>query len=116
MSFHWFRKAKDLVSPLPDLRAVPDQTHAGLTMDWLIAAMAENKEVPRVGDVIVEIQSCSMGMTVRRDIRHRVTGPARRMGCADCVPTVAEDGSKDTLSVFYMRRHKTLARTWTLMN
>lgn len=111
-----FLLARLFPQPLPDLHAVPDQTGAGLTIDWWVAAMGENKEVPGVGDVIIQISSCSMGMTCSRDTRHRVSGPAVRNGCSDAVAVVTENGDVDSLSVFYMRRHKTLPRTWFLMD
>lgn len=114
--FRWFRKARDLVAPLPDLRAERDMTGNTLGMDYLIAAMGENKEVPSVGDVVIELESCSMGMTVRRDIRHRVTGSGCKLGSSIAVPTTMEDGETDLLHVFYMRRHTRLPRTWVLCN
>ncbi|RWE37423.1 hypothetical protein [Mesorhizobium sp.] len=85
-------------------------------MDYLIAALGENKEVPSVGDVVIELESCSMGMTVRRDTRHRVVGPPKQLGYGYSVPTVTADSRSDLLHVFSMRRHTKLPRTWVLCN
>jgi hypothetical protein len=109
-----FGRIRERINPLPDLRAQPDMTGAALGMDWLVAALGENKEMPRAGDVIIHIVSCGMGVSVRRDLRYRVTGPGRN---ARSVSAVKEDGTTvDNLYVFYMRRHQQLARTWILMD
>jgi hypothetical protein len=107
------KKVVPLLDPLPDLHAQPDLTGSGLGMDWLINAMGENKEVPREGDVIVQVISCGMGTTVRFDNRYRVKGPGRFPRSVLCEK---EDGTTDTLHVFYMRRHSKLPRTWVLMD
>jgi hypothetical protein len=82
-------------------------------MDWMIAALGENKEVPREGDVVIRVVSCGMGTTVRHDWRYRVKGPGRN---ERSVEAVKEDGTVENLYVFYMRRHTKLARTWVLMD
>lgn len=110
----------NMLAPEPALDVVPDQTGNRLGMDWWIASMGENKEIPRVGDLVIQIESCGMGMTVARDTRWRVIGPARKLGDTWAVKCRHFDPSRidETrfLHVFYMRRHRTLRRVWTLMD
>jgi hypothetical protein len=101
------------VDPLPDLHAQPDLTGSGLDMQWWIDAMGENKEMPRAGDVVIEVISCGMGTTVRQDNRYRIKGPGRY---ARSVIGTKADGTEALLHIFYMRRHTKLPRTWVLMN
>lgn len=106
---------------LPKLDALPDMTRAGVTMDYLICGISgENKEVPRVGDVVVKLTSCSMGMTISRDTRYRVTERlchySPKPNEPNAVRGVTLDGKSEILHVFYMRRHTRLARTWILMD
>ena len=112
-----FGRAIAAVDPEPDPFAQPDQTDAAYTMDHLINAMGENRAVPREGDVVIRLTSCSMGMSVRRDDRFRVTGPGRQNGVSVEVPVInAKTGAVDHLSVWYMRQHTKLARTWWLLD
>lgn len=114
------RKIRDLfakrppIEPDPSLGALPDMTGYGLGMDYLISAMGENKEVPRVGDVVVELESCSMGASVRRDMRWRVTGAGYKHGDTVAVPVADAAGNADLKHVFYMRPANGHARTWVL--
>jgi hypothetical protein len=113
-SLGWFRRhLAPLPDPLPDLYAQPDLTGSGIGMDWLIAGLGENKEMPREGDVVIKVVSDGMGASVRRDVRYRVKGPGRY---PQSVLAEKPDGQTDTLHVFYMRRHTKLPRTWILMD
>lgn len=113
--FAWLRKLWKTVEldPLPDLHAEPDQTGNALGMDYWISAQGENTELPREGDVIIQIISDGMGASVKQDVRHRVKGAGKYTRSVACETA---DGKTTLLHVFYMRRHKTLPRTWVLMN
>lgn len=112
----WLRANKaalvNLLSPEPGLYEMPDMTGGGLSMDYWIGALGKNELLPSKGDVVVKIDSCSMGVTVDRDTRYRVVGSGRFAGS---VIGETSDGKQDTLHVFYMRRSK-LPRTWVLCN
>jgi hypothetical protein len=99
----------------PDPFAEQDMTGFGLNIAYWVAALGENKAVPAIGDIVIRITSCSMGMTVRRDDRFRVIGPGRKNGSAIVVPCInVKTGETDELSIFYMREHLKIARTWVL--
>jgi hypothetical protein len=116
----WFRKVEDKFTPTPALDCVPDQTHKGLTIPYWVTGLGENKEVPGIGDLVIELQSCSMGMTVSRDIRWRVIGRPFLIGASTVASVRAKNKTHPDettfLSVFYMRRHATLPRVWFLIN
>ena len=118
----WLRKAKDVVSPQPDLDAVPNMANHGVGMEYLIAGLGENKEVPCVGDVVIKLTSCSMGMTISRDTRYRVDerlctrSDGKMSTTPNAVRGTTQDGDSDVLHVFYMRPANGYPRTWILMD
>jgi hypothetical protein len=108
----------DAISGEPDLYAQTDLTNHRLDMDWWIAALGENKKMPRVGDVIIKVTSCGMGMTVFRDERFRVIGLADRPGEVRAIWRTPDNvcARTETLHIFNMRPHTELYRTWFLID
>jgi hypothetical protein len=110
--FGWFKKLRQ-EPKLPELFAQEDLTGFGLTMDYLVAGLGINTEAPAIGDVIIRLVSCSMGMSVRRDVRYRVISrnePPFGVLCRSA------DGEETRLHIAYMRRHTKISRTWFLMD
>lgn len=105
------KRLLSLFAKQPDLNAVPDLTGKSWGMDHLIDMLHSNTEFPRVGDAVAHIESCGMGVSVRRDTRYRVT----KMGP---YPTsfVGKDahGNQEIMHIHYMRRHPSIRRFWLL--
>lgn len=102
----------------PEFNVVPDLTGKGLDIDYWVFSMAENKEWPQIDDVIIHVESCSMGMTVSKDTRLRVVkihSPYKTSFLAKRQFTVPGD-DLEIMHVFYLRRHKTIPRTWFMLN
>lgn len=100
--------------PRPAFWAYPDMSNrsfGGITNTFIAFPMGENKEVPRVGDIVAHLESDSMGMGVDRDTRWRVVGPGPYK---QSVEGVNEAGQFRLLHVFYMCRDKKLPRFWWL--
>lgn len=95
--------------PEPDLYAVPDTTNSGWGMDHILDTLYHNKQLPNKGDVIADIDSCSMGVSVRRDTRYRVVGPGRY---DNSVLGVSASGKEKIFYPHYMRRDKKIPRFW----
>lgn len=103
--------------PPPALDAIPDMTGQGFGFGNIVAfSVGENKQSPVAGDVIILLESCSMGMTVRRDRRVRATGMAfsqRKIygpQSDDIYIVPTDDGRHVTLAT--LRRWEGVPRTW----
>lgn len=110
----WFHNhVKPIFNTEPEFDDVPDMTGMGWGMDHLINMLGENTVLPSVGDVVAVLDSCSMGVSVRRDTRYRVIGPGKY---PNSVLGQAADGTEKTLYPHYMRRHTILPRFWFLFD
>lgn len=107
----FFRKV--LPQPEPAFDAVPSFENRGYGMDVLINLLGVNEETPKPGDVVAHLVTCGMGVSVIRDTRWRVVGPGPY---PKSVEVVSEEGKKDILHSFYMRRHTKVPRFWMLFD
>jgi hypothetical protein len=63
-------------APEPGLNDVPDMTNCRMGFDFITKVHSgafQPTHQPSVGDVVIELESCGMGVSVRRDRRWRVT-------------------------------------------
>lgn len=95
---------------IPLLYEVPDMTNAAFGMEHMVAGLGSNDERPLPGDVVIVLETCGMGMTVRRDSRCRATGEIRQNGLPQVV-TDAE-GRHGTLILANLRRCGLAKGTW----
>jgi len=98
----------------PSWDCVPNQAGAGIGIDYLINTMGENTEWPAVGDLVIELVSDSMGMGVKDDLRWRVT--ATQTPYKTSFIGISQNGKREILHIFYLRKHKTIPRVWFLLN
>lgn len=103
----------------PDLWKVPSMQDRPMSLGFIANThIGSNKELPRKGDVIIRLESCSMGMTVRKDTRHRVLGikPATVHGAGNWKYYWAivenENGEEDRILTAELRRMTDQPRTW----
>jgi hypothetical protein len=70
----------------PGLHDVPDMTGHRFDFGYIVKAHSgywQPTHRPSVGDVVVQLESCGMGMSVRRDIRWRVVERIRERVSGD---------------------------------
>jgi len=98
----------------PALDAIEDMTGRGLGMDYWLSALGVNDEFPRVGDVVAKLDSCGMGVSVRRDTRFRVT--ETKTPYATSFIGTDRDGNRKVLHTHNLRRHTGIRRFWILQS
>lgn len=106
---------RSVFSSEPPLTLKPDTTGqtlwGGITDAFVDVHLNHNSVLPRKGDVVAKLETCSMGVNVRRDTRYRVTGPGPYPGS---VFGESNDGVKAVLYPEHMRRDTEMPRFWWL--
>lgn len=113
---------KRLGVPEPGLHDVPDMTGHGMSFGFIVMTHSgywQPTHEPSVGDVVIQLESDGMGMSVRRDIRWRVMARVTEMVWEDGVqkPYSAirirnENGEERPLLCLKLFPHSTVKRTF----
>jgi hypothetical protein len=103
--------------PPPDIDGPPSLLGKGsMSIDFKIAVLHVNYEAPEVGDVIVVCEEDSMGASIERERRARVTGYKRwpQPDGSAIVSVLLDDGTSEMIS--YMRRAVGYPGCWYCFN
>ena len=96
----------------PKLDAMEDMTGRSVGMDYLIDGLGNNYDWPAVGDVVAKLTTCSMGVSIRRDTRWRVTELQDPYDTSFRV--VNAEGVTGIFHIHSLRRHSSIRRFWIL--
>ena len=72
----------NLKDPEPSLDAVEDMTGRSMGMDHYIALLGTNFARPKIGDVMILLDLCGMGVVVNKDRRARVVSTPDKLAAA----------------------------------
>lgn len=117
----FFKRLWKKVNPDPGLFECPLMENSPTALEFIAYThIGENKKHPYVGDVIIELRSCSMGTSVQRDNRHRVVSvePASVLGANYQhfqAVTRRSDGAVDSFLVSQLREMQDYHRTWVVV-
>ena len=101
---------------------VPDLMGSRFSLDQLVAIHhGENEDLPAFGDVIIVVDTCGMGQTVKNERRGRVSGLPFTRKASNCstlyyfVPVAMFDGKPYEALIIHMRRVPNHPGSWVII-